>query len=1177
VTDLSKFFTKTVLSLLIVLVLTSCGGGDDKGVLPTDPKPKPDPKPTPKLGTVISGVVMIKPVVNADVSVYEITLDKTNSPIKINTTPLATSSQKTNNKGEFNVSIKPTADQTPILVCATGGTYTEPASTALLTSIEKTFQSKAQLCPIDLLCEEEKLCAIAIVKRDEQLTVNLSYFSHLAYGLASSRLVKGATLLDVTRNNSNGTTSLVLGGISNANKIVSDWLQLTTTLPVNKGVISVTPQDITVTSALTNGNITLTNEIKYGLANAAISDLVEWMRLTSATTQTGPAFDKVSTVALAQQAFKDIADGDYDGLENAAPLFLSDTAINGHMLRYHFAFKLFVVASNRLINQTGLTNSDIDSFVKALNKNGVMFPSTPQVNIVNDNPVLSHIYPNDNGIIMGDVSIKIDVIDINDIASIAMTIDTVPPGGNLSLPTDVLAVNPEKPEWSITTVSEVTPTTQGIPDGIYDIKFVATNTQGATTTRTMPNIRISNKDIHLHIINPPVVSNTVGPKNPLNSLAGFEAIVNDVFFLENSMNSDVVFTMESITPGSTMAPIVIPFKITTSAPNGYSEISPISRRYFASDLSNMNPAISDGKYKLVINATSGKNVTPVLASNPDSVEFEYDTQIPSVKFAIPAFKVFTGQATVNLDVQDLPKDGYSSGIKTTTLSHDAIGGGEVPASVVNNQSVINFTEQGWHKLTLNATDYAGNAAKTKFLDVGFDILEPVVMVPRSSIENKWWNNVDIVVNVSDNETGIKEIVTGFDHKDPQTLDKAAIGTTIDLSNKPQPPNLYSSHKYVKTIDVKSMAKLGLADGVHSFMARVSDYAAPAPTHTQHDILTSIGFDITSPTITFANTSSTFTPISTNSKVTIDKQLKTININKWPVDAVIQESGYQAPTITTNGILIRGTSSGIASVTADAIPVQVSSADFLRLPVTATKSVAFTNLPQYVVTSTATKQVIWTVIATCPPLTTGVSMKVINGVCAELDANAAIVNSPATVFEWVKGAPSFVNTSDTSTTDAASVKKMPVDISATDQSLSSDNGLSGGTLNGNPVTKTACLIFQVTNITSDKNILVPKRSDSVIGTDSLAVENITSPTAGVNSIEPVASPYTCEERTAVSVIPWNGTPLVPVVITANAMALNTAICTLRGTSNSTISTVFPVAASQDYLVETKLVSPGGACP
>ncbi|MFV1985530.1 MAG: hypothetical protein ACC657_18420, partial [Thiohalomonadales bacterium] len=602
-------------------------------------------------------------------------------------------------------------------------------------------------------------------------------------------------------------------------------------------------------------------------------------------------------------------------------------------------------------------------------------------------------------------------------------------------------------------------------------------------------------------------------------------------------------------------------------------LSTISRRYFASDLS---AAIPDGTYKLVLNATSGKNVTPVLTAIPSEVEFEFDTQIPTVSFQTPDFKVYTGEATITLQLSDPTKNNYSSGIKSKSLSHDALTGGEIPAVINGIQSLIIFTEEGWHKLTLNATDYAGNKAKTKFLNVGFDSKQPVVMVVKSSIENKWWNNVDIITNVRDDETGIKEIVTGFDHIDPQTLDQAAIGSTIDLKNKPQPPELYNSHKDTEVITAKKMSKLGLLDGVHSYMARVSDFAAPAPGHTQHDIMTSIGFDITSPTITFGNTSTIFTPITTDAKVTINKQLKTIDISNWPVDAVVEELGYQAPT-TASGVIVslNGTASGIASAIIDGKSTQVSP-NFLRLPVSTTKTSSITTLPQYVVTSTATKQVIWTIIATCPlPVTPGNSMQVTGTQCEEVEAGTGNLTNVATVYQWTSAAPTYVNTSDTSATDAALVKKTPIAISATDKSLSIDNGSQGGTPNGNPVSKTACLNFRVSNITSD-TVLVPKRTDLAIGADSLAAENTNSPTAGTNSVEPVASPFTCDEKILANTIPWDSTPLNPVINPLNAKADSTAICTLKGTPNSAISTLFPTAVMQDYTVETQLDTQG-ACP
>ncbi len=1168
--------SKSTILLTAILFLTSCGGGDDKGVPPSDTipdpvNPNPKPIPPPLEGTVISGAVIIGPVVNADVTIYEITLDKSSNAIKLIRTPLGSSTQKTTDKGEYQLAIKPTADTTPILVCATGGTYTEPASVDLAVPVEKSIRLKDVLCPKTRTCNDEELCAIAIVKRDEKLKVNLTYFSHLAYGLASSRISNGSTLLDVTHNNSDGSTSLILGGISNANKIVSDWLQLstTTTTTTNKGVISVTPQDITVTPTQ-SGTITLTNEIKYGLANAAISDLVEWMRLTSSATQTGPAFDQVSTIALAQQVFIDIADGDLDGLQNANPLFLSDTAIKGHMLRYHFAFKLFVVATNRSINRTGLNNADIDSYVKALNKNGVLFPSTPQVNIVNNSPVFSHIYPNDNGILTGDVSIRIDATDIADISSIAMTIDTVPPGGNLSLPTNVLAANPDKPEWLINTVSEATIVTPGIPDGIYDIKFVATNTQGATTTRSIPNVRIANSDIHLHIINPPeVVTTSNTPKNPINTLAGFEAIVNDVFFQESATSSKVEFTIESTTPGSNMTPIPVPFKMATSIPNGYSEISSISRRYFASDLSaNAAATIPDGKYKFVVNAVSGKNIKPPVVAQAVMVDFEYDTGKPTVNYLTPNFKVFTGLATIDLDITDPQKDVYSSGIKSQNLTHDGLAG-EIPTTINGSQSIFNLNDQGWHRLTLNAVDYAGNAADTVLLNVGLDTTNPSVMIPKSSIENLWWNNVDIITNISDNETGIQEIVTGFDHVDIQTLEKAAIGSNVDLSNKPQPPNLYGFHKEIITLNAKN--NQGLANKVHSYAVRASDYAAPAVGHTQHDIV-NFGFDTKSPTIIFTNASTVFTAITNDAKVTINKQQKTVSVSNWPVDAVVEETGYQAPNV--NGKFIQGTtSSGIASVTIDTVPVAVTSADFLQLTASTTKSVSISNLPQYVVTSTATKQVVWTVIATCPaPIVAGSSVRLKGTQCEEVSADSATKTKVATVYQWTPGIASYINTSDASAIDTPTVTKTPIIVTATDQTLSSDSAIAGGTPDGNPVIKTACLNYRISNITSDTAILVPARLANDIGLDSLAVENASSPIAGINTTEPLAANI-CEEGKATIGIPWNGTPLDPILDPTLAGVANTTSCTILGIPSSTISTRLPLANDQNYQVEMQLDSQG----
>lgn len=1128
--------------------LVSCGGGSDKGVSATTRG-----GPTiASAATQVSGVVMLGPVINADVSVYEITVDSSAKPSTFKRIFLNSTSQQTNSLGEYSVTIKPTAEITPILVCASNGQYIEPASTALTVPVEKIFSAN------------DELCAITMIKRNEKLAVNLTYFTHLAYGLASNQiLINGASLLDVKRTNQDGTSSLLLGGISNSNKIVSDWLQLSTTLPINQGVITIKPQDIT-NSAISSANTGLTDEFKYGLANAAISDLVEWIRLISPTTQSNQPFDKVSSIQLAQKVFSDIADGELDGTNNAAQLFLSDTALKGHILRYHFAFKLLVVNANKAINRTGLTNSDITSFVDAVNKNSALFPTTAltlidsAVPLFSNGPVFAHGFPTKNGVIVGNVTIRIDIADIVDIDRVEMTFDTVPAGGFAGLPTNLATLTPNKPEWAINTVSESTAANPGIPDGIYDITLVATNRNGVSATRVISNIRVSNKPIHLHITNPPKITDLTlpVPKNPRNSLAGFAAVINDIFFLEDTGNSKVEFKILSADPASTFTPLVIPLQATP-----YTDITTISRKYFATDLSVDNSqVIPDGKYKLQVSASSGKNVVPPINAIPELVDFEYDTQIPTVSFATPAFQVFTGDAVIAMNFDDPLRDGNKTDIKTKILTHDGLAG-EVVVGIIGNQSIFNFNVEGWHVLTVKANDYAGNNAIPQTLDVAYDKTPPTVTIfGKNNITSKWWSSLDIQSSVTDNQSGILSVYNSIDSQVPND------GTLVydGLSTEPNTKKLFDN------VDTKIQDNV-TSDGIYSYTVWASDFTND-PLFTQSDQILNFGIDTTAPLITFTQENILQTPFSAtpvwidvtgNSAVSFDTANTTATMN-WSFSATVEEKGY---IDHTTPVSIAGVASGVAAVDIGNNSQTVLKADAAAFSIpNGTKIVTVPSLPQYKIESSASVTEIWTVIATCPAASAGGVISIINSACTETGGTLAQPAIRNAVYNWTtqvpRATPILADTVIPDTAVMSDSAQSSISIIAMDRSaIFNTTGLSG-----NHSKSFVCLNFRVSNVTP---LATPPRSDALILADSGLATIL--PTIGTNTQSPTVAPIVCEEAAAAALPPWNGTALIPVLdITKAGTAPNasTVVCTIKATSKGIIAPL-PLPVTSVYKVEMQL--------
>jgi len=1166
VINVTAVYKKYIFLFSLVTILISCGGGDDKGVPPSSGTPPPPPAP---VATIVSGVVMLGPVSNANVTVFELKINKFSTTPEFETLKLSFATQLTNSKGEYTVTLKPKADKTPILVCASNGQYVEPASVALASPITKTFSSN------------DRLCAVALINKEESLTVNLTYFSHLAYGLASNNIARGSTLLDVNRVNANGQPELVLGSISTANKIISDWLQLKPPQSINDGVIRVTPVDITNYSILLNGSTGLTDEIKYGLANAAISELVEWMRLTFPITQTTAPYDKVSSIALAQQAFLDIQDGELDGIGNGASLSLNNTLIKPEMLRYNFAYKIFVVASNRAINRTGLNNSDIDAFVQAINNNGALFPANTRNAINVTTPLFANIFPDFGDVLIGDVTIRIDAIGLKDIASVDMTIVSVSELGNPVFRTNVLADNPIKPEWNITTAARNVAGVDDIPDGIYDFTFNAAYNDGVSTTYTLSNILVANTGIHAIIINPAPIDPNVPAslsKNPISSFDGFHSAAHDVFYpLDGNItgtNSKVEFSIINRTaPFATVANLALD----TSIINPNNSIT--LHHYYA--LPPNNPTtIPDGEYTLQFIATSAKEVIPPelpLDTEPVLVDFSLDTQAPVVNFMTPDFTVFTNNfVTIKTNVVDTPKttNGYASGIKTKFITND---GTKINIPSADTQVTLNIGLEQWHKISLTGTDYANNTVTTAQLNIAFDGKKPSVVIDKGNISGNWWSKLDISTSVTDIGTGIANIYTGIN---------------IPVANLASKPNEVYNGFDLRPATVASMPladtniQNGLANGVYSYGVLVSDFVTP-PLHHSSDEVTNFGIDTKPPAIKLTETvnsgvfpSNAWQDVSVFSTMLNSATgLNYININNvtkvgsidWYIDVDVSETGF-SPNL---GTLLQGTDSGLSliQIGSGAPNILASPIKSMVVPVTKQFQLTSTELKYYEIQANATVQVEWSAIAVCvaPLIVTG----------TQCNDGASMLTAPN--FVWTKGLISYPGATETSnfaTVSAFNKIGSLITVTAVDSAL--EKTANGIIPSGNSNTIDACLNFRIKNAATEITVPTGLTKD-LIGADSGSPEDTNSPIDSTAPILSAPETFACTE-TVNGIVPslaGAGTVVIPVIDIANAVLANTVKCTLIGTPSSGPSrSTLPLIADQVFTVEMEFIIAVGTpavCP
>jgi len=221
--------TKT-LTLLTAFCFTiiSCGGGSGGGV-PAAPEPVAEVKGTAFIGFVSSGTV----------DVYSFNGGVRGSSLgssKVTTAPISTDPlDKDHLEGNYIIALQTSSKA--ILVCLSDATYQEMTQDRLISFI---------------VAEKQELCAVENYVSGSPLTVMLTYYSHVASGLAK-HLAKS------------GETPSV--AVTKANQEIADWTVFNPNIdnPVNVRYTPLVKQE------------SMSQADRAGLANAAISVYSGWV------------------------------------------------------------------------------------------------------------------------------------------------------------------------------------------------------------------------------------------------------------------------------------------------------------------------------------------------------------------------------------------------------------------------------------------------------------------------------------------------------------------------------------------------------------------------------------------------------------------------------------------------------------------------------------------------------------------------------------------------------------------------------------------------------------------------------------------------------------------------------------------------------------------------------------
>jgi hypothetical protein len=292
--------------------LVSCGGGGG-GPVPLAPELIGEVKGTAFIGTVENGTV----------DIYSFTggvRGKSLATTKIKSEPISLDpADKDKLQGSYTVSLQTSSKA--ILVCLSDATYQEMTQDRLI-----SFN----------LNEKQELCAVENYVSGSKPTVILSYYSHIAAGLAKYLVTSGKF------QSSDAVTS--------ANQEIANWTIF--------NAVAVNPTNISYSGSVQQ-NVSASD--RAGFANAAISVYSGWVNGVAgippkdSTGATNPErFKRYNSILFAQRAYQDIAsDGLLDGQSLNGPTGMGPVPLKLSTFRHDIALDMLVMA-NSPRNKSGL-------------------------------------------------------------------------------------------------------------------------------------------------------------------------------------------------------------------------------------------------------------------------------------------------------------------------------------------------------------------------------------------------------------------------------------------------------------------------------------------------------------------------------------------------------------------------------------------------------------------------------------------------------------------------------------------------------------------------------------------------------------------------------------------------------------------------------------------------------
>ncbi len=704
-----NILTKLISLLLVTVFLLSCGGGSSNGL---------PPKPTAIPFGTISVTARLGAIYNADVIIYDYS-----NGTKTNVISQATGVTDVN--GQYTIDIQ--SETVPILVCVNNGVYIEDASD-VNNKIEVSFNPG------------DSLCVVTLYESGTAVNLNITFFTHIAYGLTIDYINKGKKINDA---------------ITSAVKIISSWLDVPVTALLNK----IPKQISNANSIATDLNVPLSSEHKYGFANAAVSQLMFWI----AKRNNIPAYKSVTSIAFSQIVFKDIsADGLLDGKAGVNQLAMIE-AVTEDLYRHKLALNMLIMAYSPE-NNSNLTIKDVFNYADSINNFSLLSLNKNAKILTLEKPEITVLYPSNNDVIFGNGLIDLTTNNPIDPLSNAFFSATAVDVAGVQT-TTVVITSLDNSYSKIFNVDDYNTIkipfdSTTIQDGIYTITITISNVLGYKSSNST-TISIENNLISTDINSPKnglfyggalinVLADVIEPAAaPLESikldLDGKPLTYEPTVDLTSSFNS-IKAIIDSVG---------------LSLSDGPHSLSLIARSTI------LNRAIGQTKVVFYIDNTKPMISSPIISppivkvepifSKPEQISFQYTIEDPLV----PTISGFSS----GLNYAEFLISGTRVGARVTELTSNIVQAFN-PLSVTNG---IRDYNDGWHLVTLNVTDKVGNQAQ-QVTKIGIDTKPPVITLNTASAQSNSWVKslyIDGIAN-DDPGTGIlkTEVFVGLPNTTP---------------------------------------------------------------------------------------------------------------------------------------------------------------------------------------------------------------------------------------------------------------------------------------------------------------------------------------------------------------------------------------------------------------------------